>query len=227
MAIVCLNLPEKHTKAEWNLEIPFRENIYTRKCPTFRQTASSGMWKYLGGIPSQLLKVCIVRFNWIAILFDSKRECERDEQKKKKKRTHQFQTVRNRNNIFFNSLQEAQRWSLPGHKSVNRSDKIWAYLTPALSWLVRVWREFEGKEWQLSGLPGSSCCQTIHQVLLSEEFFTLPKLCVCLFSFFLFFSCVWYLDEFRFRCIICAKSWCLLFDWRKVFWVVSLVFGWW
>ena len=35
--------------------------------------------------------------------------------------------------FFFNSLQEAQRWSLPGHKSVNRLDNIWAYLTPALS----------------------------------------------------------------------------------------------
>ena len=46
----------------------------------FRNTIS---WEYPGGIPSQLLKVCIVRFNWIAILFDSKRECERDEQKKK------------------------------------------------------------------------------------------------------------------------------------------------
>ena len=61
----------------------------------FRNTIS---WKYLGGILSQLLKVCIVHFNWIAILFDSKRECETDEQKK---RTHQFQTVRNRNNFFF------------------------------------------------------------------------------------------------------------------------------
>ena len=38
--------------------------------------------------------------------------------------------------------------------------------------------------------------------------------------------CVWYLDEFSFPCIICAKSWCLLLDWCKVFWVVSLVFGW-
>ena len=48
----------------------------------FRNTIS---WKYLGSIPSQLLKVCIVHFNWIAILFDSKRKCERDEQKKKER----------------------------------------------------------------------------------------------------------------------------------------------
>ena len=61
----------------------------------FRNTIS---WKYLGGIPSQLLKVCIVRFNWIAILFDSKEGVR--ERWTKKKRTHQFQTVRNRNNFF-------------------------------------------------------------------------------------------------------------------------------
>ena len=48
------------------------------------------------------------------------------------------QTIRNRNNFFFNSLQEAQRWSLPVHKSVNRLYNIWAYLIPALSWLLKV-----------------------------------------------------------------------------------------
>ena len=57
----------------------------------------------------------------------------------KKRRTHQFQTVRIRNNFFyFYSLQEAQRWSLPAHEPVNRLDNVWAYFTPALSWLLQV-----------------------------------------------------------------------------------------
>ena len=110
------------------------------------------------------------------------------------------------------------------------SDSVsgWHHRFSTVRWLVRVWRGFEGKEWQLSGLPGSSRYHTIHQVFALRRFFY-AALAVCLFVllFFFFFSCVWYLDEFSFPCIICAKSWCLLLDWRKVFWVVSLVFGWW
>ena len=105
---------------------------------------------------------------------------------------------------------------------------VWHHRFSSVRWLVRVWREFEGKEWQLSGLPGSSRYHTIHQVFaLRRNFYA--ALAVCLFVFllffffFFFFSCVWYLDEFSFPC---TKSWCLLLDWRKVFWVVSLVFGW-
>ena len=214
----------------------------------------------------------------------------------KKKRTHQFQTVRNRNNFFSTHCRKHSAGVYLGHKSVNRLDNIWAYLTPALSWLlqvpddaiiwpwdivivresifsvvlllspspvlaaqdycartvyrflqwivfswfltfhsshqacrhmlshplsqptavmyigdgpvvhyfcegkllfcfwereggwsdsvsgwhhrfssvrwlVRVWREFEGKEWQPSGLPGSSRCQTIHQVFALRRIF--------------------------------------------------------
>ena len=61
----------------------------------------------------------------------------RDRWTKKKERIS-FRQFVIETNFFFNSLQEAQRWSLPGHKSVNRLDNIWAYLTPALSWLLQV-----------------------------------------------------------------------------------------
>ena len=61
----------------------------------------------------------------------------------------------------------------------------------SVKWLVQVWQEFEGKEWQLSGLPGSSRYHTIHQVFaLRRNFYPvltyLLRLSVCLFSFFFF-----------------------------------------
>ena len=92
------------------------------------------------------------------------------------------------------------------------SDSVsgWHHRFSSVRWLVRVWREFEGKEWQLSGLPGSSRYHTIHQVfaLWQKNFLRcLSCVFVCSPSFlFFFFSCVWYLDEFSFPCIICAKK---------------------
>ena len=91
--------------------------------------------------------------------------------------------------------------------------------------LTRVWRQGMATIWAswklaLSDHSSSFCSQKNFLRCLSCVF-------VCFPSFFFFFSFpVWYLDEFSFPCIICAKSWCLLLDWRKVFWVVSLVFGW-
>ena len=68
------------------------------------------------------------------------------------------------------------------------SDSVsgWHHRYSSVRWLVRVWREFEGKEWQLSGLPGSSRYHTIHQVFALRRIFY-AALAVCLFSFFFFF----------------------------------------